>query len=76
VQDRAHFIGRQVNVGLRIVALHEAVAVTVAKHRAFEFGQQGRCGSGGGVICLDGFSLVNWQSQQNWDSGVSDKFKR
>ena len=39
VQHRAHLIRRQINVGLAIVAHHEAVAVAVALHRAFNFVQ-------------------------------------
>ena len=76
VQHSPHFVGGQINIRLRIVALHEAMAVTVAEDRAFEFSQQGRCGAAGGMYRLDGFSLMSWTCQQGWDCGPSGKFQR
>jgi hypothetical protein len=38
VQNSAHFIWRQVNVGLTVIALNKAVAVTVTRNGAFKFG--------------------------------------
>jgi hypothetical protein len=49
VQDRPHFVGGKVDVGLSVVALHETVAVTVARYRSLKFGQQ--AGSGAAVVC-------------------------
>jgi hypothetical protein len=38
VQNRAHFVGRQVNICLAVIALNKAVAVTVTRNCAFKFG--------------------------------------
>jgi hypothetical protein len=40
MQYRPHFIGGQVDVGLPVVALHEAVPIAVAKNSALELNQQ------------------------------------
>ncbi len=40
VQHGAHFVGREVEVGLAVVALHKAVAVAVPMHHAVKLGQQ------------------------------------
>jgi hypothetical protein len=40
VQHGAHFVGRQVDVGLAVVALYKSVAVAVAGNRAFKFGEK------------------------------------
>ena len=40
VQHRAHFVGWEVDVGLAVIAGHEAVAVAVTRDGAFDFGQQ------------------------------------
>ena len=40
VQHRAHLVGRQVDVGFAVVALHEAVAVAMALDHAFDFVEQ------------------------------------
>jgi hypothetical protein len=38
VEHRAHFVRRQVNVGLAVVALNEAMAIAVTRDGAFKFG--------------------------------------
>ena len=59
VQHRAHLLRRQVDVGragaVAGVAQHEAVAIAMALHDAFDFAQQGRAESrrGGGDHVLD-----------------------
>ena len=57
VQHCAHFVGRQVNVGLAVVAQHKAVAVAVAGNRAFKFGKQSGRGAGVGMGGFDRKSL-------------------
>jgi hypothetical protein len=37
MQHGAHFVRRQINVGLAVVTLHKTVAVTVAKNGTFKF---------------------------------------
>jgi hypothetical protein len=38
VQNRAHFIRRQVNICLAVIALNKAVAISVTRNGAFKFG--------------------------------------
>ena len=40
VQHRAHLLRRQIDVGFAVVAQHEAVAVAMALHRAFDLAHQ------------------------------------
>ncbi|GGA99189.1 hypothetical protein GCM10011496_20350 [Polaromonas eurypsychrophila] len=40
VQHGAHFVGRQIDVGLAVIALYKTVAITVARNGAFKFGKQ------------------------------------
>ncbi|WP_309682002.1 hypothetical protein [Polaromonas sp.] len=57
MQHGAHFVGRQVNVGLAVIALNKTMAVAVAGNRALEFREQsGRC-AGVVVRCFDKKSL-------------------
>jgi hypothetical protein len=57
VQYRAHFVGRQVDVGFAVVAQNKAMAVTVAGNSALEFSEEpGRC-AGYLVSCFDKKSL-------------------
>ncbi len=48
VQHCAHFVRRQIDVGLAIVALHKTVAVTVARHSAFKFSKESGSSAGAG----------------------------
>ncbi|MCY1168049.1 hypothetical protein D9M73_80320 [compost metagenome] len=53
VQHGAHFVGRQVNIGLAVVALDKTMAITVAKNGALEFCEEsGRC-AGILIGCFD-----------------------
>jgi len=38
VQNRPHFVGRQVNIRLAVIALNKTVAVTVTRNCTFKFG--------------------------------------
>jgi hypothetical protein len=38
VKNSAHFVWRQVNICLTVIALNKAVAVTVTRNGAFKFG--------------------------------------
>ena len=42
VQDGAHFVWRQIDVTLTVISLHKTVAISVARHSAFEFSKQAR----------------------------------
>jgi len=53
VQHGAHLVGRQVYVGLAVVAQNKAMSVTVAGNSALEFSEEsGRC-AGGWMRCFD-----------------------
>jgi hypothetical protein len=57
VQHGAHFVGRQVDVGLAVIALDKAVAITVAGNSAFKFGEQSGAWAVAVCSCFDNGSL-------------------
>ena len=59
VQHSAHFIGRQVKVGLTVVALHKTMAVAVARYRSLKFGQRSRRSGAGVWRVLNGDLLLS-----------------
>jgi hypothetical protein len=63
VQHGAHFIGRQIDVGLAVVAQDKAVAVAVAGNGSLEFSEEAGDSAGGGVNGFDGNSL-------SWDASA------
>jgi hypothetical protein len=38
MENRAHFIWRQVNIRFTVIALNKAVAISVTRNGAFKFG--------------------------------------
>jgi hypothetical protein len=57
VQHGAHFIGRQIDVGFAVIALHETVAVSVARNGALELCEEARRGAGTVLGCFNKKSL-------------------
>ena len=39
-KDRAHFVGRKVDIGLAVIADNETVSIAVSGDNAFEFGEE------------------------------------
>jgi len=57
VQHGAHFVGRQIHIGLAIVAHDKAVTIAVAGNSALEFSEESGRSAGGGVSRFDKKSL-------------------
>jgi hypothetical protein len=53
VQHSAHLIGGQIDVGLAVVTLDEAVAIAMAGYGAFKFCEEPGRGAGVEVTCFD-----------------------
>jgi hypothetical protein len=58
VQHGTHFVGRQIDIRLTVVALNKTMTITVARYNALEFSKEtGRC-AGVRIICFDKNSLL------------------
>jgi hypothetical protein len=53
VQHGAHFIGREVDVGLAVIALNKAMAIAVAGNGALEFSEEAGRSAGVLMRCFD-----------------------
>jgi hypothetical protein len=60
VQHRAHFVGRQINIGFAVVAQNKAMAVAVAGNSSLEFSEEPGRGAGYLVSCFD--KSLSWDA--------------
>ncbi len=69
VQDRAHFVGGEIDVGFAVVADHETMAVAVALDRADDF--VGKTGRGRHRVAIQSLAFLNAQVAELVDALVS-----